>query len=90
MIIKKQNAILALLALTFSSFSQGGIPGVGNTSTGANFLGFNTIFPSVNSPLQIRNNFNNQIRLFTNNTERLRVFQFGVSPSCPTGGEPIF
>jgi hypothetical protein len=60
-----------------------------NIRVPAAFLGWNGAGP-FSGPLDIRNDFNNQIRLFTNNSERLRVFEFGVSPSCPTGGEAIF
>jgi len=72
----------------------GGIFGQGGTATnlslGGNFLGFNGV---VNLPLQVRNDFNNQIRFFTSTNfaglprERMRIFQGpGLSPSCPLGG----
>jgi hypothetical protein len=79
--MKKINLTLITSIICLSAFSQGGT--ATNFNFGGNFLGFNA---GVNGPLPIRNNFNNQIRLFTNNSERLRVFQFNISPSCPTGG----
>jgi hypothetical protein len=76
---------LLTASIAINAYAQGGIPGIGNTSTGANFLGFSSGAPQ---PLNIRNDFNNQIRFFTATptSERVRIFQNALSPSCPTGG----
>jgi hypothetical protein len=89
--MKKQKLILvyALLILKANLFAQGGAGG--NTSFALGFLGFNGVGPNV--PLQVRNDFNNQIRFFTGTNfaglprERMRIFEGpGLSPSCPLGG----
>lgn len=91
MLMKKQKLILvyALLILKANLFAQGGAGG--NTSFALGFLGFNGVGPNV--PLQVRNDFNNQIRFFTGTNfaglprERMRIFEGpGLSPSCPLGG----
>ncbi len=87
-----KNQKLILLAALIASISrinaQGGTPT--NNSAFGGFLGFN-IGPNV--PLQVRNDFNNQIRFFTGTNfaglprERMRIFEGpGLSPSCPLGG----
>jgi hypothetical protein len=77
------TSFIAFILTSFKVNAQGGTPT--NFSTGFNFLGFNA---GGNNPLNIRNDFNNQIRFFTSGpgSERVRIFQNNVSPSCPTGG----
>lgn len=66
--MKKTILLCSITALLYGPaiFGQGGNPG--NGSVAGTFLGFNGT--GVSQPLQIRNNFNQAINIFTNNVHR--------------------
>lgn len=66
--MKKTILLSSITAMLYgpATFGQGGNPG--NGSVAGSFLGFNGT--GVSQPLQIRNNFNQAINIFTNNVHR--------------------
>lgn len=83
--MKKSILLFGYLLLNLYCFSQADIanPVFGHQRTNVRYLGWTPGPGSILGPLDIRNDFNAPIQLFTNNIQRIHINQnvFGPPPT---------